>query len=186
MEQSPSWEANKSSANQVIPRILWNRKVRYHIHNSPPPLLLLSRLNPAHAPHPTAWRPILISIYGGVFQVVTFPQVSPPIRAACPAHLILDFITYTFKKSKDWFVTTHFFFKVRCPSYITCPWDVLFSQRRSWGFKYFVLTLCRCVSGFRHFERWYYGPSKRREPLTKRHSLLSQKIWFLILQVVYT
>jgi hypothetical protein len=31
MEQSPSWEANMSSATQEIPRILWNR-----IHNSPP------------------------------------------------------------------------------------------------------------------------------------------------------
>jgi hypothetical protein len=24
MEQSPSWEANKSSASQEIPRVLWN------------------------------------------------------------------------------------------------------------------------------------------------------------------
>ena len=27
MQQSPSWEANKSSADQETPRILWNPKV---------------------------------------------------------------------------------------------------------------------------------------------------------------
>ena len=32
MEQSPSWEANKSSASQEIPRFLWNLKVYYHTH----------------------------------------------------------------------------------------------------------------------------------------------------------
>ena len=29
MEYSPSWEANRFSASQEIPRILWNRKVHY-------------------------------------------------------------------------------------------------------------------------------------------------------------
>jgi hypothetical protein len=52
-------------------------------------------------------------------------------------------------------------------------------------FKSSALTLCRCVTGSLRFERGYYGPSKCREPLTKRHSLLSQKIWILILQLVY-
>ena len=44
MEQSPSWEANTSSASQEITRILWNR-----IHNSPPPVPILSPIYPAHS-----------------------------------------------------------------------------------------------------------------------------------------
>ena len=46
MEQSPSWEANWFSASQEIPRILWNQKVHYSIHNSPPPVPILSQVGP--------------------------------------------------------------------------------------------------------------------------------------------
>jgi hypothetical protein len=50
MQQSPSWEANRFSAGQEIPRILCNPKFHYRIHNCPPPVPTLSQLDPIHTP----------------------------------------------------------------------------------------------------------------------------------------
>jgi hypothetical protein len=49
MKKSPSWEANKFSASQEIPHILWKLKVHYRIHNSPPPVPILRQIDSVHA-----------------------------------------------------------------------------------------------------------------------------------------
>jgi hypothetical protein len=108
IKQSPSWEVNQFSANQGIPRILWNPNVHYRFHKCPPPVPVLRQLYPSISPHPTSWRSILILSShlqldlpsGLVF--LRFPHQNPayvspiPIRATCPAHRILvDLVTQT-------------------------------------------------------------------------------------------
>ena len=50
MQQSPSGEANRFSASQETPHILWNLKVHYRIHKCKPPVPTLSELDPVHTP----------------------------------------------------------------------------------------------------------------------------------------
>jgi hypothetical protein len=102
MEQCPSWEANRFSASQGIPSILWNPKVRYYIYKCPPPFLILSQLDPVHTLTFHSLKIhlniVLLSMPGSPKWSLShrLPHQNPvyaspllSIRATCPAHLIL-------------------------------------------------------------------------------------------------
>ena len=108
MVQSPSWEANWSAASQETPRISWNPKVHYRTHKRPPPVSILGQPNAVHI-HTTHLLEIRSNIIphlrlglpsgllpSGFPTKTLYTPLSSPIRATCPAHLILlDFITRT-------------------------------------------------------------------------------------------
>jgi len=101
MVQSTSWAANWFAASQEIPRISRNPKVHYRTHKRPPPVPILGQPNPVHIPtshileiHPNIIHPSTPRSPQWI-PYLRFPHQDPPhplsspIRATCPAHLIV-------------------------------------------------------------------------------------------------
>jgi len=101
MEQSSYWEADSHSTSQAIPRLQWNPKVHYRVHNSSPLLPVLSQMHPVHAfllYFPTIQFNIIVTCTrrscsgpfpSGFPTKASYASLISPIRATCPAHFIL-------------------------------------------------------------------------------------------------
>jgi hypothetical protein len=80
-ELGPSWEVEHCAATQELPSILWNPKVHYRVHKSPPQVPILSPIDPLHV-IPSYLSKIysnIVNPYVLVFLVVSFLLAFLPI-----------------------------------------------------------------------------------------------------------
>ena len=90
IEQNPFWEANRFSASQEIPHILWKPKVHYRIYKCPPPVPILSLLDPVHTPtsHFTCFVPFILFVSDNIRFIIA----SWHLCQICSCVLLLVFL----------------------------------------------------------------------------------------------
>ena len=94
----------KLTGFQIV-SIVWKTKVHYRILRSPPPVSVLSWINPVHASHPTSWRSISILFFHPRLGLPSgsFPKASTPNLYALffsrPCYMLCLFYPFLFDHS---------------------------------------------------------------------------------------
>ena len=91
MEQSHSWEANRFSASQKIPHILWNPKVHYRIYKCPATCPCLELTGSVHARSSSLCFITCYFLRRGVVSTSPTPQAGGSPLVGCP-RLFIQYI----------------------------------------------------------------------------------------------
>jgi hypothetical protein len=106
MEQSPSWETNRFSCSQEMPRILWNPKFHYRFHNCPPSVPLLSQIKPFHTLSSHFLKIHLNSILASTFGSSKWSLFLRLPTTSC-MHLVSPHSCYMRHPHHSWFYHTN-------------------------------------------------------------------------------
>ena len=89
-QRSPSSEANRFSASQEIPSILWNPKFHYRIHKRMPPVPILSQIDPVLILSSHVGLGLPSGLFPSSFPTKTlYTSLLSPVPLTCSANLIL-------------------------------------------------------------------------------------------------